>query len=302
MDSGIITPAVLEWAAQVRPGARVADCTVRPLAGGAVAGQVDQVTLHLTGGHGTLDVVRKEVPAWEIAGLRAAQAVRPQATAVPELVTWGDDWLITPLAPGSPLTPDGAIPANLFDTLARLHHRYQGGAGLSPAIPRVTAAWWRSLCLDWVAPQLREYAARHRPETIERARALVARAADIPAATVLLDELPPTLLHGDVHPGNVLTDDGQATLIDWGNSRVGPAALDLANLVTADSPSVARYARTWEQLTGQPLPSATIDLGYRWAALQIPVQYLPWGIGHRPTHAVEAALDRIEQALAQLPA
>ena len=302
MDSGIITPAVREWAAQVRPGARVADCTVRPLAGGAVARRVDRVTLHLTDGHGTLDLVRKEVPAYEIAGLRAAQAVRPQASAVPELVTWGDDWLITPLAPGSPLAPDGAIPANLFDTLARLHHRYQGGAGLSPAIPRVTPAWWRSLCLEWVAPQLSEYAARHRPEIIERARALVENVADLPAASVLLDELQPTLLHGDVHPGNVITDDGRATLIDWGSCRVGPAALDLANLVTADSPSVVRYARTWQQLTGQPLPAGPIDLGYRWAALQIPVQYLPWTIGHRPPHAAETALDQIEQALSQLPA
>jgi hypothetical protein len=301
VDSGILTPAVLKWAAQVRPGARVADCTVRPLAGGAVARQVDQVTLHLTGGHGTLDLVRKEVPAHEIAGLRAAQAVRPQATAVPELVAWGDGWLITPLAPGSPLECEGAMPANLFDTLARLHHRYQGGAGLSPAIPRVTAAWWRSLCLDWVEPQLSEYAGRHPAKTIARARAVVARAADIPAASVLLDELQPTLLHGDVHSGNVLVDDGRATLIDWGSSRVGPAALDLANLVTADSPSVAEYARIWQQLTGQPLPGATIDLGYRWAALQIPVQYLPWGIGHRPTRAVEAALDLIEQALAIAP-
>jgi hypothetical protein len=82
----------------------------------------------------------------------------------------------------------------------------------------------------------------------------------------------------------------------------GPAALDLANLVTADSPSVDRYAQTWEQLSGQPLPRATIDLGYRWAALQIPVQYLPWGMGHAPTRAAEAALDQIEQVLAQLRA
>jgi hypothetical protein len=301
MDSGFISPAVLEWAGRVRADARVADCTVRPMAGGAVADRVDQVTLHLTGGHSPLQLVRKEVPAHEIAGLRAAQAVRPQATAVPELVAWGDGWLITPLAPGSPLECEGAMPANLFDTLARLHHRYQGGAGLSPAIPRVTAAWWRSLCLDWVEPQLSEYAGRHPAKTIARACAVVARAADIPAASVLLDELQPTLLHGDVHSGNVLVDDGRAALIDWGSSRVGPAALDLANLVTADSPSVAEYARIWQQLTGQPLPSATIDLGYRWAALQIPVQYLPWGIGHRPTRAVEAALDLIEQALAIAP-
>jgi Phosphotransferase enzyme family len=301
VDSAIITPAVLEWAGRLKPGARVADCTVRPLPGGAVARRVDHVTLHLTGGHGTLDLVLKEVPALEIAGLRAAQAVRPLATAIPELVAWGDGWLITPLAPGSPLTCDGAMPANLTDTLARLHSRYQGGSGLSPAIPRVTPAWWRSLCLEWVDPQLREYVARHPPETIARARGLVAHAADLPAVPSLLSELTPTLLHCDVHPDNVLVDDGRATLIDWGSSRVGPAALDLANLVTADSASVARYARTWQELTGQPLPADAIDLGYRWAALQIPVQYLPWTIGHRPTRDAEAALDQIEQAIGQMP-
>jgi hypothetical protein len=34
--------------------------------------------------------------------------------------------------------------------------------------------------------------------------------------------------------------------------------------------------------------------------LQIPVQYLPWTIGHQPTRVVEAVLDQIEQALGQL--
>jgi hypothetical protein len=62
---------------------------VRPLAGGAVARRVDQVTLHLTGHHDPLELVRKQVPAHEIAGLRAAQAVRRQTTAIPELVAWG---------------------------------------------------------------------------------------------------------------------------------------------------------------------------------------------------------------------
>ena len=100
----------------------------------------------------------------------------------------------------------------------------------------------------------------------------------------------------------MLVHAGRATLIDWGNSRVGPAALDLANLVTADSADVACYARTWQQLTGQPPPAAAIELGYRWAALQIPVQYLPWMTAHRPTREVEAALDRIERALGQLSA
>lgn len=77
-------------------------------------------------------------------------------------------------------------------------------------------------------------------------------------------------------------------------------ALDLANVVTADSAEVARYARAWQQDTGRPLPGEAIERGYRWAALQIPVQYLPWTARHRSTRDVEAWLDRIEQAMSDL--
>jgi Phosphotransferase enzyme family len=302
VTADVVTPAVLEWAGRITPGARVARCTVRPLSGGAVARRVEQVTLHLTGSHGPLELVRKEAPAHEIAGLHAAQAIRQESSAIPELVAWGTGWLMTPLAPGSPLATGDTAPANLFDTLAQLHARYHGGTGLSPAIPHVTPAWWQALCRGWVDPRLGEYAARHPAGTTARARALIARAARLPAAAGLLGELTPTLLHGDVHPGNVLVDPGRATLIDWGSCRIGPAALDLANLVTADSTSVERYARTWQQLTGEPLQADPIELGYKWAALQIPVQYLPWTAEHLLTRDVEAALDRIEQALDQLSA
>ena len=76
MTSQILTPAVLEWAGRAAPGARVARCAVRPLAGGAVARRVDQVTLHLTGDHDPLELVRKQTPAHEIAGLLAALHAR----------------------------------------------------------------------------------------------------------------------------------------------------------------------------------------------------------------------------------
>ena len=303
MTAPEITPAVAEWAERVRPGARVAGCTVRPLAGGSVARWVEQLTLHLSGGHAPLELVRKEAAALEIAGLGAAQAARADDTAIPELVAHGSDWLILPFAPGGPLDWGDPVPANLFDSLAALHARYHGAAdGLPAAIPRVTPAWWRALCLDWVTPGLREQAAGQPAATTARALALIGRAAGLPAAAAVLARLTPTLVHGDVHPGNVLADAGrgQATLIDWGGSRVGPAALDLANLVAAGSADVARYAGTWLRLTGQPLPAGTVELGYQWAALQIPVQYLPWMAGHRPARDVEAALDRIEQALARL--
>jgi hypothetical protein len=297
--SGAATdPDVLAWAERVRPGTAVASCTVRPLAGGDVADRVEQMTLHLAGG-GRLELVYKDAPAHEIAGLRAAQAVRPDATAVPELVATGPGWLVTPFAPGSPLAWGDAVPGNVLDSLARLHAHYLGGTACSDVIPRVTPAWWQALCRDWVDPQLRDHAARHPETTVTRARALISRAAG-PAVSAVLAVLTPTLLHGDVHHGNVVRDGEQATLIDWGSSRVGPAALDLANLVPAGSAGAARYARTWQQLMGQPVPDGAADLGHRWAALQIPVQYLPWSAGHLPTDAVEGALNQIEQALDQL--
>jgi hypothetical protein len=299
--SSPVTPAIREWAERGWPGAQVTGCTVRPLDGGAVADRVDQVTLHLSGGQGPLELVRKQAPAHEIAGLGAAQAARADTAAIPELVAWGSDWLVTPLAPGSPLAWGDPVPPGLLDALAALHARYHGDAGLPGAIPRVTPAWWQSLCRDWVDPGLREHADRHPPATTARARALVSRAAGLPGPSSVLPGLPATLLHGDVHPGNVLVYGDQATLIDWGSSRVGPAALDLANLVPAGSPEVARYAQNWQRLTGAPLPAAALELGYRWAALQIPVQYLPWTVAHRSAREVEAALDRIERALGQLP-
>lgn len=91
---------------------------------------------------------------------------------------------------------------------------------------------------------------------------------------------------------------GRATLIDWGSCRVGPAALDLASLVAIDSSGVARYRQAWRRLTGRALPGGTLELGYRWAALQLPVQYLPWTAANRDTGDVEAVLDRIEGAIA----
>jgi Phosphotransferase enzyme family len=214
VSGAAIDPDVLAWAGRVRPGTQVASCTVWPLAGGGVAGRVEQMTLHLTGNGDPLELVRKDVPEHEIAGLRAAQAVRPDATAVPELVAAGPGWLITPFAPGSPLAWGDAVPGNVLDSLARLHAHYHGGTAWPAEIPRVTPAWWQALCRDWVDPQLCDYAARHPEKTTTRARVLISRAAGLPAVSAVLAELTPTLLHGDVHHGNVVRDGEQGTLID----------------------------------------------------------------------------------------
>jgi hypothetical protein len=59
MTAEEITPAVAAWAERVTPGARVTGWTVRPLSGGSVARWVEQLTLHLSGGHPPLELVRK---------------------------------------------------------------------------------------------------------------------------------------------------------------------------------------------------------------------------------------------------
>ena len=118
----------------------------------------------------------------------------------------------------------------------------------------------------------------------------------------VLARLPRTLLHGDVHTGNILVPaaSGEATLIDWGSARTGPAMLDLANVTSVGSDEFTAYVRAWERSAGRPLDPQAVELGYRWAALQIPVQYLAWVVSTRPPQAVAKALDRAEAALAAL--
>jgi aminoglycoside phosphotransferase (APT) family kinase protein len=300
---------VLEWALRTTACAKVSGHTVRALARGAVADRVEELTLHLTGcpdGAGrTVRVVEKSASRHEVAGLRAAQVVRPAATAIPELVAAGEDetgpWTVTPLLSGTPLpNRDASTPRNLFQSLACLHAYFDGGSGLPEAIPRVDLHWWQRLCRDWVLPQVDHHRDRHRPGTVGRILALVNRAAEHAAVPNVLARLRPTLLHGDVHPGNVILDDQHAWLIDWGSCRIGPAMLDLANLVCLDSDAFAVYRDCWTRLTGAPLDADRAEAGYRWAAVQIPIQYLPWMVENLPTADVEAALDRAERALALL--
>jgi hypothetical protein len=301
--------ALLEWAVRTSGGAPVDRWTIEKLAGGAVSDLVERITLYPKSAGGRdleLSVVRKRALPHEIAGLQAAQAVRPAATSIPELITWGRDetgpWMITVSCPGEPLAGWSAlVPSSLFQSLARLHAHYQGATSeLAAQIPRVDAAWWKELCLSWVLPRIAKNLTRVGTGPIARATALLTTVADHAAARGVLAGLKTTLLHGDVHPGNVIVSGEYAGLIDWGSARIGSAMLDLANLVRQDSDAFATYADTWLELTGRPLDNDQADLGYKWAALQIPVQYLPWTMGHSPSAGVDAALDAIEGALAAL--
>ncbi len=300
---------LLAWARAKTGTARVVRWTAEPIAGGTVSDRVERITLYLEDDDGAVRNVRvvgKHALPHEIAGLRLAQAVRPAAAAIPELIAWGSDpvgpWLVSEHRAGQSLRDrPSPVPAALFDSLARLHARYHAAVSELADIPRVDAGWWRHLCLSWVLPQVADARGEPHPAaTRERAVQLVTAAADEVRVGSVLARLTPTLLHGDVHPSNVLVNGGDVSLIDWGSSRVGPAMLDLANLVGTGSGSLATYRCSWQRLTGQPIDAEQVELGYRWADLQIPTQYLPWMMRHRPTAEVTGVLDRIERATAAL--
>ncbi|MDY7086460.1 MAG: phosphotransferase [Actinomycetota bacterium] len=67
--------------------------------------------------------------------------------------------------------------------------------------------------------------------------------------------LPDTLVHGDLHPGNVRTDDaGRLTIMDWGDCTYGNPALDILRLTDGRTGGLAppdeilaAWADRWKQ-------------------------------------------------------
>ncbi len=169
----------------------------------------------------------------------------------------------------------------MFDSLARLHACFRAGRANLMGVPVVDHAWWQRLCRGWAAPLVERCVDRHPAALIRRAVRLLRTAADAPAAVAVLGRLNVTLLHGDVHPGNIIGGDREARLIDWGSARIGPPMLDLANVTEPGSPGFAAYRTAWEQEAGHPLDPVQVDLGHHWAAVQIPLQYRPAPPGRR---------------------
>ncbi|MEU8813234.1 phosphotransferase [Actinoplanes sp. NPDC048796] len=83
--------------------------------------------------------------------------------------------------------------------------------------------------------------------------------------------LPDTLVHGDLHPGNVRTDDaGRLTIMDWGDCFFGHPGFDILRLT--DDPAVIRaWCRRWRG--GGADPERAIELLRPLAPLRSAVVY-----------------------------
>ncbi|GLW32694.1 aminoglycoside phosphotransferase family protein [Actinoplanes regularis] len=83
-------------------------------------------------------------------------------------------------------------------------------------------------------------------------------------AAVAACGLPDTLVHGDLHPGNVRTDgDGRPVIIDWGDSSIGNPAFDLLRLTEGlpePEPVVAAWSERWRRAAPGCDPERAVEL------------------------------------------
>ncbi|MEU4240283.1 aminoglycoside phosphotransferase family protein [Actinoplanes sp. NPDC026619] len=89
--------------------------------------------------------------------------------------------------------------------------------------------------------------------------------------------LPDTLVHGDLHPGNVRTGpDGKLTIMDWGDCTIGHPAFDILRLTEGlddPEPVVRQWAYRWVKSRPGAEPMRAAELLRPVAALRAAVTY-----------------------------
>jgi hypothetical protein len=90
--------------------------------------------------------------------------------------------------------------------------------------------------------------------------------------------LPDTLVHGDLHPGNVVGTPQRRTIIDWGDSFLGHPAFDILRLAEGlPEPETARLHAFWADLWRAAIPGcdplAAIEAVRPIAALRMAMVY-----------------------------
>jgi aminoglycoside phosphotransferase (APT) family kinase protein len=114
----------------------------------------------------------------------------------------------------------------------------------------------------------------------------------------LLARWPHTLLHGDVHGGNMIVSsrDGRTYLIDWGNARLGAAAVDLVNcLQSVEDPAWAAYWERVRALGGDALAGQERTAAFLAAKIVVNLTYLPFALGFLPA---SRSVQMIDETLA----
>jgi hypothetical protein len=247
-----------------------------------------------------VDLVLKRTWRAELVALQAVRAIDPFPQSFPVVVDGDEDddpfgfpsghplratWVVTPYYEGIAGVLPVRLPASLFTDLAAMHRSFAGRTTDLTGVIEISPEWFRGLCLDHLLPQVTPPLADH----------LRTIAAD-PKVGAALGRLPRTLLHGDVHPGNVLCTGEDAVLVDWANARLGPALVDVANVAERGSPQLRAYLAAAGEAAGE------VEVGWWYAKVQINTQYLGWAAQVQGEGAALAMAARARDALERLGA
>lgn len=146
---------------------------------------------------------------------------------------------------------------------------------------------------------------RQRAATVEERMQRLARTTDLitpqirhiwQAAVHAPLDVPPTWIHGDLHPRNVLVENGAITgIIDWGDITSGDRATDLASIWMLFADPHARQAAL---AACGDLSDATLQRAKGWAVL-FGMMLLDTGLVDNPRHAAigERILRRVAGAV-----
>ncbi len=202
------------------------------------------------------------------------------------------EWLLVDFIPGERRANALDCPPDVQVTLAAVHTRFANHLTDLPGLPLWNTAFWLEM-LDLVDTALATEPWPSQSEVRTRLRDAVEQLRQSAAVPATLAALPATLLHGDVHGGNMIVNpqDGRVYLFDWGNARIGPAAIDVVN--GCSSPEAEQWVGYWEhiqRLTGHQPDAADLRAAFRVGRIAINVQYLPFAIAHLGLARAEAMI------------
>jgi Ser/Thr protein kinase RdoA (MazF antagonist) len=160
----------------------------------------------------------------------------------------------------------GCTDAQALAAVRSLAHVHAAGFNANSEARAQITSRWDARAADPDAWRSRIAAASTRfpdivtPDVRDRLEALPHKAAD---ALESLQARTNTVIHRDAHLDNVLfRADGSAVIIDWSGAAVGPAAIDLAHLLTSGIRAGSRedlaptlmtaYTREWTAKTREP--------------------------------------------------
>ena len=287
---------------------------ITSLEGGYASNRVfrHDLTFRFTDGQfQTISVVQKYTGEAEVYVMELLSELG-STTAIPQLIDGargdrvadkkGDNWFIVPFYPGNSLTFEDEVPTSVIKSLAQLHAHF---APRVNSIEMVEGLYHVDLTFfnRTFKNALKGLVQLQEKQPSADLGDMQIRLEEVSQCSVFetaLKRLPVTLVHGDVHPENILClDEGRAVLIDWGNARIAPAMLDVANLVELGSENWNVYLKAWEEASGEVVDMPMARLNYYWATAMVNLQYLPFAAEFSQDNIL-GMIDRICDARLQM--